>query len=194
MFHNVAAHVRRSAEYDATMVGCRQVLSAVVQYIEAEGCTPIVLLLSPDVGTYLGDVASMATEVWLLPVHPSGARGDPLVWSALRTGLEPVQASIYAIENGCSREQAAEAVGALRLKNHAKVKAFCEKEGVTLTDRTPKSFFYCKYDVIEHAWTQMNHVGMPALLATRLWYSVDEVAHHHHHYVSNGTFANCCGG
>ena len=101
MFHNVAAHVRRSAEYDATMVGCRQVLSAVVQYIEAEGCTPIVLLLSPDVGTCLSDVASVADEVWQLPVHPSGARGDPVVWGALRAGLEPVQIKLYAIEHNC---------------------------------------------------------------------------------------------
>ena len=115
MFHNVAAAVRSSAEYEATMEGCRQVLRAVVHYIEAEGCTPIVLLLSPDAGTCLGDVASVADEVWQLPVHPSGARGDPVVWKeALRVGLEPVQVSIYAIEHACSRAQAAEAVGALR--------------------------------------------------------------------------------
>lgn len=114
MFNNVADAVRRSAEYKGTMEGCRQVLRAVVQYIEKEGCTPIVMLLSPDVGTCLGDVASVTDEVMRLPVHPSGARGDPIVWSALRTGLEPVQASIYAIEHNCSRAQAAEAVGALR--------------------------------------------------------------------------------
>ena len=32
-----------------------------------------------------------AEEWWQLPVHPSGARGDPVVWTALRSGLEPVQ-------------------------------------------------------------------------------------------------------
>ena len=95
-------------------------------------------------------------------MHLPGARGDPAVWNALRTGLEPVQTRIYAIEHDCTREEAAAAVGEFRPRNHAKVNAFCEEKGVTLTARTPNSFFYCDYDVIHHAWNKLADVGLTA--------------------------------
>ena len=46
---------------------------------------------------------------------------------------------------------------------------------MTLTARTPNSFFYCDYDVIHHAWNKLAEVGLTALFATRLWYAIDEV-------------------
>ena len=183
MFHNVPDAVRRSDDYRKTISGCLQVLLAGVRAVKKAGLTPVIMLLSPDVGTCLRTAdcytelqEELQAEEWLhLPVHPSGARGDPVVWNALRTGLEPVQARIYAIENNCTREEAAAAVGELRYRNHAKVKAFCQEKGVTLTARTPNSFFYCDYDVIHHAWNKLAEVGLTALFATRLWYAIDEV-------------------
>jgi hypothetical protein len=61
--------------------------------------------------------------------------------------------------------------------NHAKVKAFCEQHVVTLTTRTPNSFFYCSFDVIEYAWTKLTGIGLIHLFSTKLWYSIDEVDH-----------------
>ena len=63
----------------------------------------------------------------------------------------------------------------MRIANHDKVEAFCKSHGVLRTARTPNSFSYCPFDVIERAWTKLNELGMSALLATKLWYSVDEV-------------------
>ena len=89
------------------------------------------------------------------------------MWEALRVGLEPVQIKLHMIEHNCD---SASAAAALRTANHDNVETFCDARGVIRTACTPTSFLYCQFGVIEHAWTQLNHVGMSALLATRLWY------------------------
>jgi hypothetical protein len=119
--------VKGSKKYQATVAGSVQVLLAAVRDVEAAGSKPVIIL-SPDVEKCLRDANHHlpdTLECIVLPVHPSGARGDPVVWDALRTDLEPVQTRIYAIENTCTREEAAAAVGELRSRNHANVMAFC---------------------------------------------------------------------
>ena len=141
MFHAAADDVRSSPEHRATMNGCMDVLNAVGREIKEAGCVPMFVLLSPDVGTCLRVADSVVPECLELPVHPSGARSDPVLWEALRAGLEHVQIKLYMIEHNCDLASAAAAVGALRKANHDKVEAFCDSHGVIRTVRTPNSFF-----------------------------------------------------
>lgn len=90
------------------------------------------------------------------PVHPAGAR-DAMLSQALRGELEDLMVEIYVIEKGCTRAVAETAVGAERALNHASVEKFCtEHELITImiTDYrdTPASFFYCRFEVMKHAY------------------------------------------
>jgi len=176
MFHEVPERVSSSDSYKDTVAGGVQVLLAAVRAVQSAGLEPVIMVLSPDVGKLLRGSNVSLPECLELPVHPSGARSNPATWDALRGGLQEVQVVIYANENGCSRADARTILGAERLQNHDRVRDFCVAQGVRITSRTPASFFYVQFDVIEYAFNQLKSVGLAdAIFATKLWYTMEEV-------------------
>jgi len=94
------------------------------------------------------ELAMRAVVLMPTPVHPAGAR-DAMLSQALRGELE---ALMMEIEKGCTRAVAETAVGAERALNHASVEKFCTEHELITTRDTLASFFYCRFEVMKHAY------------------------------------------